>query len=273
MELTGTLFVVATPIGNLGDITLRALDTLRGADVVACEDTRLARRLLSHFGIQKPTFSNFAGNEERRVAQLLETLREGRSVALTTDAGSPGVSDPGYILVRACREAGIPVVAIPGPSALSAALSICGLPASRVLFLGFPPRRAGERRTLLESLAGDPATLVFYESPRRVRGLVSEMREHLGNRPFVALRELTKAFERTYWNPLPEDLPERGEYVLVAGPPAREARGGAPPEDAAARVADLVSRGVPEKDALRSVARASGVSRRAIYQIVKRREP
>lgn len=273
MPLTGTLFVVATPIGNLGDITFRALETLRGADFVACEDTRVARRLLSHFGIQKRTFSNFAGNEERRVAQVLEALREGRSVALTTDAGSPGISDPGYILVRACREAEIPVVAVPGPSALSAALSICGLPTSRVLFLGFSPRRAGERRTLLESLAGDPSTLVFYESPRRVRGLVSEMREILANRHLVALREITKKFESTYEDPKPDELPERGEYVVVAGPPAREARGGAPPDDAAARVADLVSKGMPEKDALKSVARASGVSRREIYQIVKRRAP
>jgi 16S rRNA (cytidine1402-2'-O)-methyltransferase len=233
----------------------------------------VARRLLSHFGIQKPTFSNFAGNEERRVAQVLETLLEGRSVALTTDAGSPGISDPGYILVRACREAEIPVVAVPGPSALSAALSICGLPASRVLFLGFPPRRAGERRTLLESLAHDPSTLVFYESPRRVRGFVREMRELLANRALVALREITKKFETTYADPAPEDLPERGEYVLVAGPPTRGLRGGAPPEDAAARVAELVSQGKSEKEAMKVVARASGVSRREIYQIVKRREP
>jgi 16S rRNA (cytidine1402-2'-O)-methyltransferase len=272
--LPGTLFVVATPIGNLQDITSRALETLAVVDLVVCEDTRVARRLLSHFGLKKPTLSNFTGNEERRVTTVLESLAEGRSVALTTDAGTPGVSDPGYLLVRACQDAGFPVVGVPGASALAAALSVCGLPTNRVLFLGFPPRKTGERRTLLESLAQDPSTLVFYESPRRVRTFLAELQERLPDRPVVALRELTKVFESTYPNPKPEDLPERGEYVLVAGPASVPSHGGGEvPGDAAARIALLVGHGLTEKDAMKEVARQSGVSRRDVYQKVKRREP
>lgn len=255
-------------------MTLRALETLKTCDLVVCEDTRVARRLLSHFGLNKPTLSNFSGNEERRVAQVLEALGEGKQVALTTDAGTPCVSDPGYLLVRACRGAGFPAVAIPGTSALAAALSVCGLPSNRVLFLGFPSRRAGERRRLLESLTREPSTLVFYESPRRVRGFLAELRERLPDREVVALRELTKVFESAYGNPSPEDLPERGEYVLVAGPPKDEpARTGGVPQDAAHLVEQLVERGLTEKDAMKEVARQSGVSRRDIYQQIKRRGP
>ena len=270
--MPGTLFVVATPIGNLQDITSRALETLTMADLVVCEDTRVARRLLSHFGLKKPTLSNFTGNEERRVAQVLESLAADRTVALTTDAGTPGISDPGYLLVRACQDAGFPVVGVPGASALAAALSVCGLPTNRVLFLGFPPRKAGERRNLLASLAQDPSTLVFYESPRRVRTFLAELQERLPGRPIIALREMTKVFESAYRNPKPLDLPERGEYVLVAGPAAQPSRGGGEvPEDAAQRIAFLVGRGLSEKDAMKEVAHQSGVSRRDIYQQVKRR--
>lgn len=272
--MPGQLSVVATPIGNLQDMTLRALETLKTCDLVVCEDTRVARRLLSHFGLNKPTLSNFSGNEERRVKQVLEALGEGKQVALTTDAGTPCVSDPGYLLVRACRDAGFPAVVVPGASALAAALSVCGLPSSRALFLGFPPRRAGARRSLLESLEKDPSTLVFYESPRRVRGFFAELRERLPHREVVALRELTKVFESAYRNPAPEDLPERGEYVLVAGPPEGAPAGdGEVPQDAARLVAHLVGRGLGEKDAMKEVARQSGVSRREIYQRIKRREP
>jgi 16S rRNA (cytidine1402-2'-O)-methyltransferase len=271
--LSGTFFVVATPIGNLGDITFRAVETLKAVDLVVCEDTRVARRLLSHFGIQKRTISNFSGNEEKRLEEILDLLLNEKNVALTSDAGSPGISDPGFLLVRACREKGIPVACIPGPSALGAALSVCGLPSTRVLFLGFPPRKSGERSGLLNSLAADPATLVFYESPLRVRAFLCEIQSRLPGRDVSVLRELTKKFETAYRNPNPEDLPERGEYVLVVGPPSQVRSGGAVPEDAEAQVSLLVGQGYSEKDAMREIARRAGARRRDIYQSIKRREP
>jgi len=270
--LPGTLYVVATPIGNLRDITLRAVDTLKAVDGVVCEDTRVARKLLAHLGLSKPTRSCFSGNEAGRVDRLVSLILEGESLALTTDAGTPGISDPGYLLVRECRKAEIPVVPIPGPSALAAGLSVSGLPASRVLFLGFPPRRQGERTRLLESLFEDPSTLVFYESPRRVRKFLEEARRLLPGRETLVEREITKRFESTYSNPEPGDLPERGEFVLIFGPPRR---GAAPapgdPESLLAEVEARASDGLPEKEALREVAKSHGLKRRDLYQMIKRR--
>lgn len=265
----GTLYMVATPIGHLRDITLRALDTLQEVDLILCEDTRVTRTLTSRHGIQKPLQSFFAGNEERRLGPVLERLRAGESVALVTDAGTPGVSDPGYLLVRACREEGIPVVPIPGASALASALSVSGLPSQRVLFLGFPPRKAGERARFLASLAEDPATLVFYEAPHRIRAFLREAFTALPGRECVAARELTKKFESIGPVADPESVPERGEFVVLFGPPVRPERAAGTPEDAAERVKALVGSGVEEKEALRQAAREMGVPRREVYAIVK----
>jgi 16S rRNA (cytidine1402-2'-O)-methyltransferase len=265
----GTLYMVATPIGHLRDITLRALDTLKEVDLILCEDTRVTRTLTSRHGIQKPLQSFFAGNEERRLGPVLERLRGGESVALVTDAGTPGVSDPGYLLVRACREEGIPVVPIPGASALASALSVSGLPSQRVLFLGFPPRKAGERARFLATLREDPATLVFYEAPHRIRAFLKEALSALPGRECVAARELTKKFESVAPVTDPERVPERGEFVVMFGPPAEPERRALKPEDAAGHVRALVESGVEEKEALRQVAREMGVPKREVYNIVK----
>lgn len=261
--------MVATPIGNLKDITLRALEVLAAVDCVLCEDTRVTRKLLAHFGITKPLKSYFAGNEERRTDEAIGLLKSGQSVALVTDAGTPCISDPGYLLVRACRESGVPVVPVPGASALAAALSVSGLPSSRVLFLGFPPRRKGERDSLLKSLAGDPSTLVFYEAPHRIRTFLRESREALAGRECTVAREVTKHFEEVVRAGDPQEVPERGEFVVIFGPPpVREARPMTPGE-LEARVRDLVSAGLGEKEALKEAAREGGMTRREIYRMLK----
>lgn len=265
----GTLYMVATPIGNLGDITLRALETLKAVDLILCEDTRVTRTLTARHGIQKPLRSFFAGNEERRLVPVLERLKGSESVALVTDAGTPGVSDPGYLLVRACREAGIPVVPIPGPSAMAAALSVSGLPAQRVLFLGFPPRKTQERARFLSSIAMDPSTLVFYEAPHRVRPFLKAALGAFAGRECVVGRELTKRFEWVGAVSDPEQVPERGEFVILFGPPPERAAEPLSAGEAAARVKALVEQGLEEKEALRSVAHEMGVPRREVYAIVK----
>jgi 16S rRNA (cytidine1402-2'-O)-methyltransferase len=261
--------VVATPIGNLKDITLRALDVLGSVDLVLCEDTRVTRKLLRHFGLDKPTRSCFAGNESARVEQALDELLAGRSLALVTDAGTPGLSDPGYLLVRACRQKGLCVVPVPGPSALAAAVSASGLPASRVLFLGFPPRKAGERARLLRSLSADPSTLVFYEAPHRVRAFLEEALVSLPGRACVACREMTKLFEEFLDVEEPGAVPERGEYVVMFGPPAQRPAQAVAEEGCGERLRDLVASGLEEKEALKRLARESGVSRREIYRLLK----
>ncbi len=265
----GTLYVVATPIGNLSDITLRALEVLKAVDRVYCEDTRHTRKLLTHFGISKPMTSYFTGNEGGRTGEVLSRLEGGESIALVSDAGTPGISDPGYLLVRACRERGIPVVPVPGPSALAAALSVAGIPADRVLFLGFPPRRKGERERLLGTLASDPSTLVFYEAPHRVRAFLREAAALLPGRECVVARELTKRFESVAPASSPEDVPEKGEFALLFGPPAPTRRAGPDEPGLSEEVEALVAAGHREKEAIREAARRRGMSRREAYSLLK----
>jgi 16S rRNA (cytidine1402-2'-O)-methyltransferase len=191
----GTLYLVATPIGNLEDITLRALRILRECDVVAAEDTRHSGRLLQHFGISKPMLSYFQFNEARRSEEILERLRRGEKVALVTDAGSPGISDPGARVVAAALAAGLRVEAAPGPCALVAALTASGLPTDEFHFVGFLPHKSGQRRRQLEALKTIPGTLIFYESPYRVVRLLEELAELYPMRKVILARELTKKFE------------------------------------------------------------------------------
>jgi 16S rRNA (cytidine1402-2'-O)-methyltransferase len=191
----GTLYVVATPIGNLEDITLRALRVLKEVALIACEDTRRTRGLLTHFGIHAEVTSYFEHNRLRKGARLLETLQAGRSVALVTDAGTPGISDPGFQLVRQAREAGVPVVPVPGPSAVVAALSASGVPADRFVFDGFLPVKPGRRRHRLEALRDLEMTVVCYESPHRILATLEAIAAVFGERPIVVARELTKQFE------------------------------------------------------------------------------
>lgn len=191
----GVLYLVATPIGNLEDVTLRALRVLREVDLIAAEDTRHVRKLLERYGIRQQVVSYHEHNEQARTPQLLAALRSGRSVALVSDAGTPVLSDPGYRLVRACVEASVPVVPVPGPSAVTAALVASGLPADRFLFLGFPPRRRTARRRFLEEVKDQRATLVLFESPRRLADCLQDLLEVLGDRRVAVCRELTKVHE------------------------------------------------------------------------------
>jgi 16S rRNA (cytidine1402-2'-O)-methyltransferase len=217
----GTLYLVATPIGNLEDITLRALRTLRECDLVAAEDTRRTGHLLKHFGISKPMLSYFKFSEAKRSEQLLERLSRGDKVALVTDAGSPGISDPGERVVCAAIKAGFRVEAVPGPCALVAALTASGLPSEEFHFIGFLPHKSGQRRKKLESLKDVPGTLVLYESPYRIEKLLLELGEVFGARPVVLARELTKRFEE-FLRGTPVELLERvrarsikGEFVVL----------------------------------------------------------
>jgi 16S rRNA (cytidine1402-2'-O)-methyltransferase len=220
----GTLYLVATPIGNLEDITLRALRVLRECDLVAAEDTRRTGQLLAHFGISKPLLSYFQFNEARRSEQILERLRQGERIALVTDAGSPGISDPGERVVQASIAAGLRVEPVPGPSALVAALTASGLATEEFHFLGFLPHKSGQRRKKLEALLGVPGTLVLYESPYRIEKLLGELNEVFPARQVVLARELTKKFEEFLRGSAAELLGRsqgrtwRGEFVvLIAG--------------------------------------------------------
>jgi 16S rRNA (cytidine1402-2'-O)-methyltransferase len=220
----GTLYLVATPIGNMEDITLRALRVLKGCDVVAAEDTRHSGRLLQHFGITKPLLSYFQFNEARRREEILERLRRGQKVALVTDAGSPGISDPGGRVVAAALAAGLRVEAVPGPCALVAALTASGLPSDEFHFVGFLPHKSGQRRRQLEGLRTVPGTLVFYESPYRIVKFLEELACLYPTRRTVLARELTKKFEEIRGG-LPAQLLEefrpraiKGEFVVLLGP-------------------------------------------------------
>jgi 16S rRNA (cytidine1402-2'-O)-methyltransferase len=218
------LYLVATPIGNLGDISLRALETLRSVDFVASEDTRKTGLLLKHFEIKKQQISFHEHNEERAGQRLIDLLEEGKSVALVTNAGTPGISDPGYSLVRRAIAAGIPITSIPGPAAFVSALILSGLPVHSFTFRGFPPHKAGPRRRFLSLDAGSPHTLVFYESPHRLMAFLQDALQIYGDRQSVIANDLTKLFEAIERGSLAELIARlegsqlRGEYtVVIAG--------------------------------------------------------
>jgi 16S rRNA (cytidine1402-2'-O)-methyltransferase len=218
------LYLVATPIGNLGDITLRALETLRGVDYVASEDTRKTGLLLKHFEIKKPQISFHEHNEARAGARILDILQQGQSVALVTNAGTPGISDPGYTLVRLAVESGIPMTSIPGPAAFVSALILSGLPVHSFTFRGFPPHKGGPRRRFLDLDKDNPHTLVFYESPHRLAVFLKDALQIYGDRQAVIANDLTKLFESVERGKLSELISKvegtqlRGEYtVVIAG--------------------------------------------------------
>ena len=215
---SGTLFVVATPIGNLEDITLRALRTLREVDLIAAEDTRRTAKLLSHYDIHRPVTSLHEHNEWREADRLVRELQTGRNVALVSDAGTPGIADPGAILVDRCRKAGVTVSPVPGPSAIMAAISVSGINASQFVFAGFPPRAGKEREAWFERLAQDPRAFVFFEAPHRIQRSLDDGREYWSDRIIIVNKELTKLHESfTVWPNMPP-LAERGELVVVVGP-------------------------------------------------------
>jgi 16S rRNA (cytidine1402-2'-O)-methyltransferase len=220
----GTLFVVGTPIGNLGDVSARALRVLREVDVVACEDTRRTRALLTRFDIHTPTVSYFEHNKLTRGPQLLRQLAEGRSIALVTDAGTPGISDPGFLLVRDARAAGVPVVPVPGPSAVTTVLSAAGVPADRFVFDGFPPVKPGRRLNRLTALRDLETTVVLYESPHRILATLEAIGTVFGEREIIVAREVTKQFEEivratpTAQRDRLSATGVRGEFTIVIPP-------------------------------------------------------
>jgi len=221
----GALFIVATPIGNLSDISARALETLRAVDLIACEDTRQTIKLLNHFGIQKPLASYHDFNEEKKAAELGRRIEDGLKVALVSDAGTPAISDPGYRLVRYCREHGLDVIPIPGASAVVAALSASGLPSDEFFFAGFLPSKRSGRREKLEALRGLRSTLVFYEAPHRIEETLEDMEKTLGDREACVARELTKLHEECLFGKLSEirgRVKPLGEFVVVVGGNAGE---------------------------------------------------
>src|SRR5436305_7786194 len=271
---TGCLYLVGTPIGNLEDITLRALRILKEVAQVACEDTRHTQKLLTHYDIHKPLVSYHEHNELTRAPELVVALERGAKIALVTDAGMPLVSDPGHRLVTLCLRHHIPVVPIPGPSALLASLSASGLPAEEFLFVGFLPARSGERRRALERLRIEERTIILYEAPHRVAEGVAQALEILGDRPACLAREVTKLHEEFLRGKLSEILasleerPARGEITLILGPPSaddvRTQRNSSQP--LAARVEELMHQAhLDRKEALKLAAKERGLTRRAAY--------
>jgi 16S rRNA (cytidine1402-2'-O)-methyltransferase len=267
--MPGVLYLIATPIGNLEDITYRAVRLLGAVDLIACEDTRQTRKLLDHYGIQKPTLSYHEHNEAERATELAERLLAGENVALVTDAGMPLVSDPGYRLVRAAIENGVTVEPIPGPSAALTALAASGLPTHAFYFGGFLPPKPGQRIKALESLADQTVTLIFYEAPHRLLEALEAVEQALGPRPVVVARELTKVHEeflRGTAAEIREQLASRdavkGEITLLIGRAEVPAVDDTPLDEA---VETLQRAGVARMDAIKQVARRRGLSKRAVY--------
>ncbi|TSA48629.1 MAG: 16S rRNA (cytidine(1402)-2'-O)-methyltransferase [Nitrosomonadales bacterium] len=280
MDHSGTLYVVATPIGNLQDITLRALETLKTAEVVAAEDTRHTAQLLGHFGIQTKLTALHEHNERSAGEKLVQMLQAGKSVALVSDAGTPGISDPGAVLVGMAREAGIPVVPIPGANAAVAALSAAGMVVPHFLFYGFLPARSSQRRSALQALRDLPYVLVFYEAPHRVLESVTDLAAVLGDtRSITFARELTKTFETIYTCPLGEALAwlqhdvnqQRGEFVLLveAAPVAAEQA----IDDETQRTLETLLRELPLKQAVKLAAEITGTKKNALYQLALTLKP
>ena len=271
---TGTLYVVATPIGNLDDISPRACQVLGSVDLIAAEDTRRTRGLLSRFGVKTPTISYHDHNEASRSPVLLKRLQGGESVALVSDAGTPLLSDPGLLLVRAAHETGVPVVSVPGPSALAAALSVAGEPADRFLFEGFLPRRAGPRRARLKSLAWETGTVALFESVHRIRETMTELQAQFGSdRSASIVRELTKLHESVYrgtLGTLAEQLggkiPLKGEFVLVIAGAGEKVRTG---DEEILRVFKLLAPEVSNTLAVTLTAKTLGVSRNRVYRLTR----
>ncbi len=269
----GTLYVVGTPIGNLQDMTFRAISTLRSVALIAAEDTRHTGKLLQHFQITTPQTSFHAHNWKQRIPELLTRLQRGESVALVSDAGMPGISDPGYELVEACTIAGVPVVAIPGPTAAITALCISGLPPQPFVFEGFLPTKGRHRRDRLQQLAREPRTLVLYEAPHRLLATLTDLLEVMEpDRPVAIARELTKQFETVWRGELAAAIahftehPPKGEFTLVLG--GRGADGKTPWSETAVeeRLRELLRSGLSCSEASRQVAQEAALPKRDVYQ-------
>jgi 16S rRNA (cytidine1402-2'-O)-methyltransferase len=274
--MAGTLYVVATPLGNLEDLSPRAAATLTRAAVVAAEDTRHTKPLLVHVGSRAELISFHAHSSDAALRRILHLLASGKDVALVTDAGTPTVSDPGAVLVAAARERDVPVVTVPGPTAVAAALAVSGLSADRYLFLGFLPRKGAERRRLLDLVAKSEWTVVLFEAPPRVAELLQDLAAACGaDRPAAVARELTKLFEETRAGTLAElagyyaEAPARGEVtVMVAGTGKAPREDRPPPPDAEARARTLLAQGMTRRDVAEQIAAETGIARKTAYRLV-----
>lgn len=275
MAERGILSVCATPIGNLGDVTLRVLDALRDADLIVAEDTRVTARLLSRYGIETPVGRYDEHTAEARTPDIIARIASGDRVALVSDAGTPGISDPGTRLVAAALEAGLPVEVLPGPSAVLAALVGSGLPTDRFYFGGFLPRKAGERARVLAALSALDATLVFYESPRRAAGSLAAVAGALPGREVVVARELTKMHEEYVRGEAAQVAAAvegrllKGEVVILVGPPGPASPSDLPDDDGLRKlVSERVAAGSSRKDAIKAVAEETGATRNRVYAAV-----
>ncbi|KAB0670454.1 16S rRNA (cytidine(1402)-2'-O)-methyltransferase [Oryzomonas sagensis] len=267
--MAGTLYIMATPIGNLEDMTYRAVRILGEVDLIAAEDTRHSLKLLNHFGISKPLTSYFDHNQQFKGERILQALRQEKSVALISDAGTPCISDPGFNLVRAAVAEGIRVIPVPGSCAAITALSASGLPSDTFTFAGFPPNRQGKRRAFLSALASQPGTLIFYEAPHRLEETLRDMGEMLGERQIVVARELTKIYEEFIRGTVGEVLATvgqakvRGEVVILVAPGEAVEREAEPLPELLRRL--LHDEGLTVKDAARKAAEMTGVSKNTAY--------
>lgn len=265
----GVLYIVSTPIGNLEDMTLRGLRVLKEADLIAAEDTRHTLKLLSHYGISKPLVSYWGERERSKAGEILARLARGQKVALVSDAGTPGISDPGQVLIRQAIEAGIMVVPVPGPSALLSALTIAGLPTDQFVFCGFLPAKSSQRKKALGELSLEHRTVVIYESPHRLVETLREMEGIFGERRIVLVREITKLHEEVIRGSsarIAREMESRdviGECVLVVEGRSRETA--ADPGDALAEVSALMKKGLGRKEAVKRVAEAYGLSKKDLY--------
>ncbi len=270
--MIGVLYLVGTPIGNLGDLSPRAAETLEKADFIAAEDTRVSLKLLNHLGLRKPMVSYYEHNARQSGARILERLLAGESCALVTDAGMPAISDPGEDLVRLCAEAGVEVVAVPGPSALIAAVALSGLSTERFTFEGFLPVQSRKRRSILDLLRGETRTMVFYEAPHKLRQTLADLRDCFGEDRALALcRELTKLHEEVLRMRLGEacayyeETEPKGEFVLVvSGAPEKSAA--SDPALALERALALAQEGLSARDAVRQAAEECAVNRSELYR-------
>jgi 16S rRNA (cytidine1402-2'-O)-methyltransferase len=272
--VAGTLYVVATPLGNLGDLSPRAAETLKRVAAVAAEDTRHSKPLLNHAGSQAELISFHAHSSDRALGRILRILSEGRDVALITDAGTPAISDPGVELVAAAREQGVQVVTIPGPNAVAASLSVSGIPADRYLFLGFIPRKGSDRRRFLLTAASSEWSVVLFESPNRVTQLLTDLAEVCGpDRQASVSRELTKIYEETRSGTLQElsdhyaEAPARGEVTVVIAGTGKQ-RPEEPRPDPSDRAKALLAEGLSRKDVADRLAEETGISRNTAYRLV-----
>jgi 16S rRNA (cytidine1402-2'-O)-methyltransferase len=267
----GTLYIVSTPIGNLEDITLRALRVLREVDVIAAEDTRHSLKLLNHYGIAKPLVSYWGEKEKVKAEDTIRRLAAGQSVALISDAGTPGISDPGGVLIKRAIEEGIEVVPVPGPSAMIAALSLSGFSTTGFLFLGFLPPRHAQREKMLRELSLEKRTLVFYEAPHRIRETLSDMADFFTGRKTMLVKEITKLHEQVLRGTVPEVLAsmegmkDMGEYVIVVEGKTEDRASSM--DDALAEIRSLMKKGLGRKEAVKRIAEEYGLSKKELYDL------